>query len=373
MDFKLIFKKLNNTLTEEEELIFQNWYKESSDHRKYFDKVKTQFSDDSLEIDIKEGWKSIEKRIDKPKITNNYWKYMLAASIVLVFGISVFYLLLGKQNNYSKIVKTEKNISTDKVILTLENGSSIVLGEGKYFRSNNLISDGKSIFYKKDSFISQEVIYNYLTIHRGGQFLLQLSDGTKIWLNSDSKIKYPKNFIDGVTRKVELVYGEAYFDVSPSRDHKGSKFKVITKEQEVEVLGTEFNVKAYNDEENIYTTLIKGKVMVKNAYLKKYLKPNQQSVVVLGKKNIEIINVDISDVTAWRRGVFSFNNTSLFEITKVLSRWYDVKFIYKNKDLKNIKYTGVFDRNHSLETVLIMLKTTNDIDYEITNKTIVLK
>ena len=100
-----------------------------------------------------------------------------------------------------------------------------------------------------------------------------MSDGTQVWLNSESQLKYPVNFIKGQTRQVELVYGEAYFDVSPSVEHNGAKFKVFNQSQEVEVLGTEFNVKAYKDETNIYTTLVEGRVVIDNGALKQSLLP----------------------------------------------------------------------------------------------------
>ncbi len=373
MEFKLILKKLNKTLTPEEEIIFQNWYNESRFHKEYFDHVSMHFNDDPLNVDVKKGWNLIEKRINKTKTQIRFWKYAVAASILLILGVSVFYSLTDKQNNHSKVVHTNVNGGTDKAILTLENGSNVILEKGKTFRSGKLSSDGESLIYHDEKTVSGKIAYNYLTIPRGGQFLLKLTDGTKIWLNSDSKIKYPKNFIDGKTRNVELVYGEAYFEVSPSTNHKGSKFRVITKGQQIEVLGTEFNVKAYSDEENTYTTLVNGKVTVSNAYFKKFLKPSQQSVISKHRNEIKIVSVDIYDVTSWRRGVFSFKDTSLFEITKVLSRWYDVQFIYENNDLKNIRYTGVLDKNHSVETILSILKTTNNINYEIKNRTIVLK
>ena len=148
-----------------------------------------------------------------------------------------------------------------------------------------------------------------------------LSDGTKVWLNSESQLKYPVAFNDGETRQVELVYGEAYFDVSPSTAHKGARFKVFNQSQEVEVLGTEFNIKAYKDETNIYTTLVEGKVAISAAGKNQILKPNQQSNLNLETGSIEITTVDVYNETTWIDGIFSFENKPLKEILKVLSRW----------------------------------------------------
>lgn len=373
MEFKLVLKKLNNKLTSKEDIIFDKWYSESQMHKDYYDRVKTHFYDDGFNIDVIKGWESLEKRMVESQRKDYYWKYAVAASVIIILGITLFYFITNISSPQSKVVNNDLKAGTDKAVLTLEDGTIITLEEGKPYQTNDLSSDGESIVYKKDNTISQDIVYNYLAIPRGGQFLLILSDDTKIWLNSDSKIKYPKEFEDGITRKVELIYGEAYFDVSPSFNHNGSKFQVLTKRQEIEVLGTEFNIKAYNDETSIYTTLVEGKVTVNNGYTKKILKPTQQSIVGVDYKEFSIIQVDTYDITSWRRGIFSFKDTSLFEITKVLSRWYDVQFIYENEELKSIKYNGVLDKNHSIETILSILKTTNNINYEIKNKTISLK
>jgi ferric-dicitrate binding protein FerR (iron transport regulator) len=373
MEFKLIVKKLNKSLSPKEEIIFEKWYNESKDHKKYFDNVKKHFHDDPLNIDVKKGWELIENKIQRPKNNRYYWKYAAVASIVLILGITVFYNFLRPSSKQIEFVKTDLKAGTDKAILTLEDGLSITLEKGKPFHLKNLSSNGETIVYKTDNSLKKDIIYNYLTIPRGGQFLLTLTDGTRIWLNSDSKIKYPKEFNEGDLRKVELVYGEAYFEVSPSSKHKGGKFRVITKDQMVEVLGTEFNIKAYNDEDSIYTTLVKGSVEIDKGNYKEFLKPNQQSIISSGKDEITVIPVDTYDITSWRKGVFSFRNTSLYEITKVLSRWYDTNFIFENEDLKSIKYNGVLDKNHSIETILSILKTTNNIDYEIKDRTIILK
>lgn len=372
MEFKFIIKKLNKSLSKKEEIVFNQWYNESVKHRNYFENVKENYSNDIEHIDVQKGWEEVNKKIGQKTKKVNLWKYAVAASIALI--ISTTFIFKDKAKVIEPtIVNNNIEVGSDKATLTLEDGSNIVLEKGRNYTTNNLTSNGEELVYDIEDSSRAEITYNYLTIPRGGQFFLKLSDGTKIWLNSDSKIRYPKVFKEGSLRKVELVYGEAYFEVSPSVKHGGSKFKVITKTQEVEVLGTEFNIKAYSDEDNIYTTLIKGEVTINNGYFKEFLEPNHQSIVSDVKEEININQVDIFDITSWRRGIFSFKDTSLFEITRVLSRWYDVKFIYENEELKSIKYNGVLDKNHSIETILSILKTTNNINYEIKNKTISLK
>ena len=269
------------------------------------------------------------------------------------------------------------NIGADKATLTLEDGSNIVLEKGQSYAANNIQSNGVEIVYKpvdNTMIDSSQVVYNYLTIPRGGQFFIELEDGTKVWLNSESKLKYPTAFIKGKERKVELVYGEAYFDVSPSTDHSGSSFKVHTEGQEIEVFGTEFNIKAYHDENYIYTTLVEGKVVVDNTIQKEVLKPNEQSILSKENKDIIIAEVDVFDVVSWKNGLFSFKRKSLKDIMKVISRWYDVDILFLNKDLENINFKGVLNKNQSVEQILTIIKNTNFINaYDINGKTILIK
>ena len=178
----------------------------------------------------------------------------------------------------------------------------------------------------------------------------------------------------GETRQVELVYGEAYFDVSPSTEHNGTTFQVINKEQNVEVLGTEFNMKAYKDETTIYTTLIEGKVAINYSNNKKYLIPNQQSTYNTTNNTFKINTVEVYNEIAWKEGIFSFEDKKLEEIMKVLSRWYDMDVVFGKPELKSVEFLGKLKKKQRIEEILSAIKNASIInDYEIKNKTIVLK
>ena len=170
-----------------------------------------------------------------------------------------------------------------------------------------------------------------------------------------------------------MVYGEAYFEVSPSTNHKGAKFKVNHKAQEVEVLGTAFNVKAYKDETNIYTTLVEGKVEINTPNLKQILRPNQQSNVDIIENKLSVSVIDVSTEISWKNGIFTFNGKSLKEIMKVLSRWYDVEVVFENKELELIKFKGVLEKEQPIEEILAIMKSSSITDYEIKDKVIILK
>ncbi len=379
MEFKLIIKRLNNKLTPEEEIIFSKWYNEADSHKDYFISVKKNYKKNINHIDIEKGWLSIQKNINIAENTkkNNYWKYaVVAASIVVLISLNFIFNKEDIQVSDPVIVDNDELIliGTDKATLTLEDGSSIVLEKGETYVAGNLNSNGEKLTYNKNNNSKQEVVYNYLTIPRGGQYAIKLSDGTEVWLNSESQLKYPVNFIAGKTREVELVYGEAYFDVTSSFENNGSKFIVLNKNQEVEVLGTEFNIKAYKDESTIYTTLVEGRVTVSNSVSKQSLTPNQQSKISLGSNQITVNTVDVYGETSWKTGVFSFKSKTLKDIMVVLSRWYDVEVIFEDKKLEDVKFNGVISKNEKIEEILDLIKKTNFITaYGITNKKITIK
>jgi ferric-dicitrate binding protein FerR (iron transport regulator) len=328
------------------------------------------------------AWEAILGKSNKEKLKTgipffreSWFKYAAAASIVLLFSISYLVMNKATQENRTVILAPVIEKGTDKATLTLEDGSIVTLEKGASYQANNINSNGEQIIYDAvNSTAESEIAYNYLTIPRGGQFFVQLSDGTKVWLNSESQLKYPVTFIDGKMRQVELVYGEAYFEVSPSTDHKGSTFKVLTQAQEVEVLGTEFNIKAYKDESSIYTTLVEGKVSLSTASIKQLLAPNQQSNLDLSSNSVTISTVDVYNEISWKNGLFSFKSMPLKDIMKVLSRWYDVEVVFANPTMEKVKFNGVLSKNQHLEEILTTIQNTNFINaYEVKNKKITIK
>lgn len=336
-------------------------------------------------------WKKISAELDLK--TDNYTKQKSVYRFVAVASIAMFIAYgyyvnqdqLDIEYETSSFVSAPKTIitGTDKAILTLDDGSEIALGKGTDYQTKEAHSDGTQLVYKSelstgdivynDTLKKAKISYNYLTIPRGGQFLVQLPDGTKVWLNSDSQLKYPVHFIEGKTRHVELAYGEAYFEVSPSGKHKGAKFKVINHAQEVEVLGTEFNIKAYRDETNVYTTLVEGKVAVNALNKSKTLIPGEQLNLNLFDNSMESASVDVYRVISWKDGVFSFKDKPLRDIMTVISRWYDIDVIFDDNALEKITFKGSLDKKLSIEEILSIITGTTNMHYEIKNKTIILK
>lgn len=376
---KIIVKLIENTISETESELLKQWLQEEENLNYFNDFIEVNHLANSLS---KFPYQSSLQEVlnastNTPNKTTTYYKYAIAASIAVLLGITYFFI--NNQNSHSGtqhqiVVDSTIEIGSDKATLTLEDGTEIALEKGQEYVSNNLSSNGEELVYKAAEDENKEIAYNYLTIPRGGQYFVKLSDGTQVWLNSESQLKYPVAFTKGAPREVELVYGEAYFDVSPSTKHDGSKFRVLNQTQEIEVLGTEFNLKAYKDEETTVTTLVEGIVKVATDQGSEILNPSQQSIVDSQTSAITIAQANIKQEIAWVKGDFVFKKLPLKDIMKTISRWYDIDVVFENKDLENERFIGELSRNQSIEEILNLIKNTKIIsDYEIKDKTVILK
>jgi len=383
---KIIIKYLTKSATASDLDILSEWIESPENLKIFKDFIQTHYAIHYNMGNNTDTTKTLEKLLFKIRgerslyylfKTRPVYKYAIAA--VFVIGlITVSFYLKDKKTNIpienTPIISNTIEAGTDKAVLTLGNGLEIGLEKGESFKTNNAHSNGQQIVYdKNDQANPSKIVYNYLTIPRGGQFFIKLSDGTQIWLNSETQLKYPTTFIKGKIREVELVYGEAYFDVSPSSEHMGAKFKVISNKQVVEVLGTEFNIKAYKDESNIYTTLVEGKVEINTSTIKRILMPNEQSNINTLNNNMSITRVDVNTEISWKNGYFSFKRKSLKEIMKVISRWYNVDVEFENKELELVKFKGTINKDQSIEEILSIMKSNTINSYQIKDKTIILK
>jgi ferric-dicitrate binding protein FerR (iron transport regulator) len=265
-----------------------------------------------------------------------YSRWAAAAVFILVLSAGTYYLF----NRPARLPATtgiaaEKNDVApggDKAVLTLANGSTITLDSA---HNGALAQQGNATVVKKNNgqlaYNTQnekptEVLYNTLTTPRGGQYQLVLPDGSKVWLNAASSIRYPTAFA-GKERKIEIT-GEAYFEVAKNT---GIPFIVKTNGMEVKVLGTHFNVNAYDDEAVIKTTLLEGVVEVTKDAATALLKPGQQSQLTkLGKINV-MDNADVEEAVAWKEGNFYFKDADIQAIMRQVARWYDVEIVYEGR------------------------------------------
>lgn len=304
-------------------------------------------------------------------------KWLAAASVILICGFLFFLLKPGKTGK----VATGQNNSNiqplikpggDKAVLTLADGSQVVLDSAG---NRTIASQGNTTIINLNGKLSYNagevnnqnnaVVYNTITTPKGGQYQLVLADGSKVWLNSASSLRFPTAFA-GTNRVVELT-GEGYFEVA----HNAAKpFQVKVNDMEVEVLGTHFNINGYADEPLVKTTLLEGRVKVKKNGNFAYLNPGQQAIIQPAKNEIGLDNdVNIEEVMAWKNGKFLFNGADLETIMRQVSRWYDVDFVYEKKISETI--SGGLSRSESISRLLTILEATGKVQFKINGKQIV--
>ena len=364
----------------------EDWLNDTSNSQKFESYLKTNYIIDVSmnSFDTEKAKKAYLKKIRNDKKIYSRKRFLrkvsYATAAVLTGVLLATYIFKDKIFTNTQdaltpiIVNNNINKGNDRAVLTLEDGSEVLLENGATLKTNHATSTGNELVYDGLKQEQKEIVYNILTIPRGGQFFVTLADGTKVWLNSETKLKYPVDFVEGETRQVELIYGEAYFEVSHSTEHLGSHFKVFNKSQEVEVLGTKFNIKAYNDEQNVFTTLVDGKVSVSTPITKLTLVPKQQTTVSKTNSEVSVKEVNVSNVVSWKDGNFDFKDVKLKDIVMVLSRWYDMEVFFENKNLKEQKFNGRISKQFDIEEILSSIKGAGVINnYSINNKTLVIK
>ncbi|UKT62656.1 FecR family protein [Pedobacter mucosus] len=365
---KIIQRYVSGKATAEEILFVEEYYKHLGQNENELNLTEIISSEALNFIAIKAKINSSKK----PKILSIY-KYAAAAAVFLfIAGTAFFVSKSGKFFDDVKPVQVQ-NLDilpgTNKATLTLADGSRIILDEKTAANISNRnglkitkTNNGQLIYtiLDNENFKNKTISYNTIKTPKGGQYQVILPDGTKVWLNAASSLKYPEVFV-GNMRNVELT-GEAYFEVTKNNL---KPFHVKSHGQDVAVLGTHFNINTYMDDQTIRTTLLKGSVSVSNLNSTLILKPGEQSISGINEfSKIKLAtDVDIEDETAWKNGLFQFNNAGLKSILNQIERWYDIKIDYNS--IPNKRYNGMVPRNAKLSEVLKMLELTGNIKFEI--------
>ncbi|MBB5437690.1 ferric-dicitrate binding protein FerR (iron transport regulator) [Pedobacter sp. AK017] len=315
----------------------------------------------------------------KPKVKSKwpYQKLAAAASVILLLFAGIFFYSQYQNTQHKTInkqihAKNELVPGTNKAILTLANGTRVPLDDvlnGKVSTQAGVqltkTASGQLIYHIQQQAATSKLSFNAIETPRGGQYQLILSDGTRVWLNANSSLKYPISF-SKTERLIELK-GEAYFEVTKN---KNAPFKVISNNQVLEVLGTHFNINGYEDEPDIKTTLIEGSVKVSNLsnHTQALLKPGQQSSFHTNR--FEISKVDTEAAIAWKNGYFTFDKTTLETIMRQVSRWYDVEVTYQNKTVKDQVFSGNVSRFENAAQVLAILELTGLVHFKVEGRRI---
>ncbi|MBO9154574.1 FecR domain-containing protein [Chitinophaga sp. GCM10012297] len=256
----------------------------------------------------------------------------------------------------------------NKARLVLGNGKSVVLdqaADGAIASEENIRKQNESLIYKEPEAQLPQMSYNTLITPRGGQYRVQLSDGTKVWLNAASSLEYPVAF-NGSEREVKLS-GEAYFEVAADAF---KPFYVTMNGMKVQVLGTAFNIKAYADEKEFTTTLTSGAVRVISSGKQVTLKPGQQSTFTPSSLALSMSDGDPEGAVAWKNGIINFRNDELSAVMRELSRWYDVDVVYDNTMTGNIHVTGAMHKQENLSQALKILELTANVHFTVERRTI---
>lgn len=297
------------------------------------------------------------------------WQMAAVASVLIVLSIGLWIYNAGPGTGKSGTNKNSYSANDiapggNKATLTLANGKTITLSDAK----SGVVIDAGKLSYNDGSPLNDDLTGDVkdelmeINTPKGGQYELTLPDGSKIWLNAASTLKFPKTFSGQPGRTVELS-GEAYFEVAKDKLHP---FRVKSAGQEVEVLGTHFNVNAYRDEAHIKTTLLEGKVKVNDAAI---LSPNEEAVVAGGK--IKINQVNAQEAVAWKNGEFMFNDEQLGIIMRKIARWYDLEIRYQDENMQTQLFGGTITKFGNVSDVLRMLELTGGVHFKIEGRRII--
>ena len=362
MEYSLLIKRIKRGLNPQEEKQFQDWYTSSEEHRQYYFKLKNyNHKNTAIKVNTSFAWKKLESKIVKSNTP--YWKYTVAA--ILVIGLLSFplYFFLNspfdQENQVVNIQETENK--SDEIIFKDQNGNSISFGKKDSFVAGGYYQANKDKL-KIDKTQGRSGT-NTIIVPAGKQFTVELSDGTRVTLNAKSKLEFPTSFEQSKKREVVLVYGEAYFQVTSALENNGKKFIVKNSNQNIEVIGTSFNIENYS-EQKIVTTLVEGKVNLLYGKNATALIPGQQSIIE-GNALEEIKEVDVYDYIAWKDGMFLFKDESLKGIFAVLSRWYDIEADFQEKELEEMKFNGRFKKDQNLESILRIIENTKRARFEL--------
>jgi transmembrane sensor len=381
---ELAEKWMNGTITPEEERLFTEWYNASEDrevivpasfvsgeeaHRnRMFRRIRHQMTHDG------------NRRISG-------WIPAVAAAVLILAGSGTLWWKMGRATHFSTAQANAAPPAgirpvTDKATLTLGDGSTVDLEavkDGSTTDNGNAVIDKRfaKLVYKTESpakptsahpapssaHATPATVYNTLTTPRGGMYSILLPDGTRAWLNASSSLRYPTAF-HGPTREVTLT-GEAYFEVAPNPEQP---FKVLVNGMTVDVIGTHFDVMAYDDESEITTTLLQGSVKVESAGKHQLLTPGEQSRLFKEDGRIASVQVDVDDAIAWKNGIFQFRSEDIRSVMRKVARWYDVEIKYEGSITEH--FTGAVPRNADVSALLQTMELTNAVKFRVEGRTI---
>lgn len=372
---RLFAKKLADGLDEEETRRLEQWLTESPRHAAEWERLRQEVAPGGRSVELqREGarlverrWREFRQRVMGGR--RRLWiRAMRYAAIVLVPLAAAAYLwTMFHPAEPATEAETPIVPGTFRAQLTLDDGRTVALDSAAFRSIGQLpeatveVADRVLTYTRSDHAAPAEVKYNMLDIPRGGEYALQLADGSRVWLNAETRLRYPVTFA-GTERRVELT-GEAYFEVSKDATRP---FIVRANGVDVRVLGTSFNVAAYGAE--VVTTLVEGRVAVEAGSERVTLEPDRQAV--WDGKQMEVRQVDASNYGLWRKGIFYFEDRRLEEILDALARWYGVEVFYVNPETKDMRFTVEIKRYENIDVILRRIAQTERVHFGVSGRTV---
>lgn len=372
---RLFAKKLADGLDEEETRRLEQWLTESPRHAAEWERLRQEVAPGGRSVELqREGarlverrWREFRQRVMGGR--RRLWvRAMRYAAIVLVPLAAAAYLwTMFHPAEPATEAETPIVPGTFRAQLTLDDGRTVALDSAAFRSIGQLpeatveVADRVLTYTRSDHAAPAEVKYNTLEIPRGGEYALQLADSSRVWLNAETRLRYPVAFA-GTERRVELT-GEAYFEVSKDATRP---FIVRANGVDVRVLGTSFNVAAYGAE--VVTTLVEGRVAVEAGSKRVTLEPDRQAV--WDGKQMEVRQVDASNYGLWRKGIFYFEDRRLEEILDALARWYGVEVFYVNPETKDMRFTVEIKRYENIDAILRRIAQTERVHFGVSGRTV---
>ena len=375
----LIQRYVSGDATEEERYEVERWMAESEEHGVLMEKFRSdafwqeQLAEHDI-FDVEVAFKRFRKsKREKERRLLVYRVAGVAAVLLVVLGVAV-YSWIRKETGPENMAQLVEVLSpgSSRATLILAGGKEVHLNDSMHLEIKEQMAmikvKGDEVYYSEDAEYADssdlQPSINKVVTSRGGEYKLILSDGTKVWLNADSRFEFPSKFV-GQERCV-YVEGEVYFEVAKDVSHP---FVVTTKQAKVRVLGTSFNVRAYPDE--IYrTTLLEGcvEVLYKKDVVK--LQPHEQWILDEGVRRVAPVNVRMA--ASWKNGSFAFDDEPLLNVFQELERWYDVHVFIANEEIREMKFTGIFPRYANMDKVLNIVELATGVSCKVSNRTIVI-
>lgn len=381
VDWSLIKRSITFYLTDEERQVLSRWLEESPEHRELYRNMQAFLTD-------AESFRPREERVAQFKAIYTqrlvmaerrkkwhrvYRQFQVAALFILPLGVALFLLLYGGQQEKSgpAVAKTEILPGTQKAILVTNEGKTVSLenaGQEVEAVGGVMVKNDANALIYSDSVVGAADAENQLIVPKGGEYTIQLSDGTRVWLNSASELRYPVHFA-GNCRKVYL-RGEAYFQVAHNQQ---KAFIVVADQLQIKVYGTEFNINT-RIAECVQTVLVNGSVSVRDDRMpEQILKPNQMAEYNRITGKMAVTEVDVDNYIGWKSGIYVFENRSIEQIMDELSLWYDIDVFFMNNLARNRRFSGSLPRYQEIVEMLSVIEKTSHVKFEVKGKTIIVK